>query len=243
MYVHKKNYIQILKEVHKVGIRERKEREKDFRRRQIQDSAKKMFLLNGFRSTTMEEIANEAELSVGAIYQYFKSKDELYASMNLESLRHMTIQVESIYKDQRLTPKEKILKIKDVMFNHFLSDPPLVRVIFHVQLEDTLSTLNGELLKQLNETGREMMRLITAILEEGTSAGKFINGKGIVHADIIWGIFAGLTIWEGAKKKVNPEKDFFKSTLDRAFEIFCRGIEKDNNKRLPESTNIVKEVV
>jgi AcrR family transcriptional regulator len=190
----------------------------------------------------MEDIANEAELSIGAIYQYFKSKDELYASMNLESLQHMTTQVESIHKDQRLTPKKKILKIKDVMFKSFLSDPSLVRVIFHVQLEDTLATLNGELLKKLNETGRKMMSLISSVYEEGVSAGKFSEGNGIVHADIMWGIFAGLMMWEGAKKKVNPKKNFFESTLDRAFEIFCRGIEKDN-KRLPTSTNIVKEAM
>jgi hypothetical protein len=128
------------------------------------------------------------------------------------------------------------------MFKSFLSDPSLVRVIFHVQLEDTLATLNGELLKKLNETGRKMMRLISSVYEEGVSAGKFSEGNGIVHADIMWGIFAGLMMWEGAKKKVNPKKDFFESTLDRAFEIFCRGIEKDD-KHLPTSTNIVKEAM
>ena len=211
-----------------MGVKERKEREKTLRRQQIQGSAKKMFLLKGFRSTTMEDIANEAELSIGAIYQYFKSKDELYASMNLESLRHMTNQVESLHKDERLTPEKKILRIKEVMFKSFLSDPSLIRVIFHVQLEDILPTLNGELLSELNETGQKMMALISSIYEEGVTTGKFCKGKGIVHADIMWGIFMGLVMWEGAKRRINPKKEFLKSTLDRAFEIFIRGIEKDD---------------
>jgi len=34
----------------------------------------------------MEDIAKRAELSTDIIYQYFRSKDEFYASMNLESL-------------------------------------------------------------------------------------------------------------------------------------------------------------
>jgi len=209
-----------------MGTKERKEREKYLRKRQIQDSAKKMFLLKGFRSTTMEDIANEAELSIGAIYQYFKSKDELYASMNLESLQRMTGQVESIYENRRLPPEKKILKIKDVMYKSFLDDPLLDRVIFHVQLEDTLAALNGKLLNQLNETGQKMMRLISLVYEEGVRAGRFSEGDGIAHADIMWGIFAGLMMWEEAKRRINPKKDFLKSTLDRAFEIFCRGIEK-----------------
>jgi hypothetical protein len=156
--------------------------------------------------------------------------------MNVESLQYMTDQIESIYKNPRLPPEKKILKIKDVMYKSFLNDPLLDRVIFHVQLEDTLTALNGELLSQLNETGRKMMRLISSVYEEGVRAGKFIEGHGMAHADIIWGIFAGLMMWEEAKRRINPKKDFLKSTLDRAFEIFCRGIGKDS-KRMPSHKN------
>jgi hypothetical protein len=53
----------------------------------------------------------------------------------------------------------------------------------------------------------------------------------MAHADIIWGTFAGLMMWEGAKRRINPKKDFLKSTLNQAFDIFCRGIKKDNKGR------------
>jgi len=213
-----------------MGTKERKEREKNSRRRQIQESAKKLFLLKGFRLTTVEDIAKEAELSTGAIYQYFKSKDELYASMNLESLQCTIDKVETIYKNQRLSPQRKILKIKDALYKIFLNDPSLLRVIFHVQLEDTLAGLDKILLNQLNETGRKMMRLLASVYQDGVGAGIFSKGHGMGHADIMWGTFAGLMMWEGAKRRINPKKDFLKSTLDRAFEIFCNGI-KNNNKR------------
>jgi AcrR family transcriptional regulator len=209
-----------------MGTKERKEREKNSRRRHIQESAKKLFLINGFRSTTMEDIAREAELSTGAIYQYFKSKDELYASMNLGSLQHTIDQVENIYKDKRLSPEKKILKIKDILYRIFLNDPTLLRVIFHVQLEDTLGTLNEKVLNQLNEAGRKMMNLLASVYEEGIKTGTFSKGHGLAHADIMWGTFAGLMMWEEAKRRINPNKDFLKPTLNRAFEIFCRGIKR-----------------
>jgi AcrR family transcriptional regulator len=214
-----------------MGTKERKEREKNFRRQQIQDAAKEMFLGKGFRSTTMEDIAKKAELSTGAIYQYFKSKDELYASMNLESLQCTIDKVETTYKNQRLSPEKKILKIKDALYKIFLNDPSLLRVIFHVQLEDTLASLDEKLLNQLNEAGRKMMNLLASVYQDGVRTGDFSEGHGIAHADIMWGTFAGLMMWEGAKRRINAKKDFLKSTLDRAFEIFCRGIKKNNTRK------------
>jgi TetR/AcrR family transcriptional regulator len=56
---------------------ERKEREKAARRRSILDTARALFVENGVESTTMQEIADAAELSKAAIYLYFKDKAEL----------------------------------------------------------------------------------------------------------------------------------------------------------------------
>ena len=72
---------------------------------------------------------------------------------------------------------------------------------------------------------------MASVYEEGVKAGKFCPGHGLAHADIMWGTFAGLMMWEEAKRRINPKKDFLKSTLDRAFEIFCRGIERVNKGR------------
>ena len=214
-----------------MGTKERKEREKNFRRHQIQNAAKEMFLLKGFRSTTMEDIAKKAELSTGAIYQYFKNKDELYASMNVESLQSLTDEIEVVYKDRELPPERKIVEIKEAMYRNFVSDPLLLRVVFHVQLEDTLGILDRQLLNRINALGKKTMNLMASVYEEGVKAGTFSRGHGLAHADIMWGTFAGLMMWEEAKRRINPQKDFLKSTLDRAFEIFCRGIERVNKGR------------
>lgn len=214
-----------------MGTKERKEREKNFRRHQIQNAAKEMFLLKGFRSTTMEDIAKKAELSTGAIYQYFKNKDELYASMNVESLQSLTDEIEVVYKDRKLPPERKIVEIKEAMYRNFVSDPLLLRVVFHVQLEDTLGILDRQLLNRINALGKKTMNLMASVYEEGVKAGTFSRGHGLAHADIMWGTFAGLMMWEEAKRRINPQKDFLKSTLDRAFEIFCRGIERVNKGR------------
>jgi AcrR family transcriptional regulator len=47
------------------------------RRQQILDAARRCFLRKGFHTTSMQDVIAEAGLSVGAVYRYFSSKDEL----------------------------------------------------------------------------------------------------------------------------------------------------------------------
>src|SRR2546426_5003620 len=49
----------------------------DARRRQIVDAAIVCFARDGFHRATMQDICREAQLSPGAIYRYFASKDEI----------------------------------------------------------------------------------------------------------------------------------------------------------------------
>jgi AcrR family transcriptional regulator len=49
----------------------------DARRKQIVDAAVACFARDGFHRATMQDICREAELSPGAVYRYFSSKDEL----------------------------------------------------------------------------------------------------------------------------------------------------------------------
>lgn len=51
------------------------------RRRQILEAARRCFSRDGFHQTSMTDIFAEAGLSAGAVYGYFKSKDELITAI------------------------------------------------------------------------------------------------------------------------------------------------------------------
>ncbi len=64
-----------------MGTAERREREKEQRRKTIMKAAKKLFFKKGLENTTMDEIAEKAELSKGTLYLYFQSKEILAMSI------------------------------------------------------------------------------------------------------------------------------------------------------------------
>ena len=51
------------------------------RRREIVDAAMTCFSREGFHRTTMQDIVRETGLSAGAIYRYFKSKEDIVAAI------------------------------------------------------------------------------------------------------------------------------------------------------------------
>lgn len=213
-----------------MGRKERREREKEVRRKQIQEAAVQVFMRKGFNTATMEDIAQESELSTGAIYSYFKSKEELFSSLALIPLNYLFERSKTVYDDKKLTHENKLIAFKDAMFETFKNNELMQRIIFHIQLGDTLSTINPELLVEMNDISRKVMKMIAAVYDDGVSKGKFIKGNSNAFADMFWGFFTGLVVWEEAKRKINPKKNFLKPTLDAGFDVLFRGIVKKSRK-------------
>ncbi|AUB58528.1 MULTISPECIES: TetR/AcrR family transcriptional regulator [Methanobacterium] len=70
------------------GLRERKKKASE---EKITSSASEIFLKKGYHDTTMEEIAAKADMGVGTLYNYFKSKAEIFISIMVkESLINET---------------------------------------------------------------------------------------------------------------------------------------------------------
>lgn len=64
-----------------MGVAERKEREKQQRKEEIVKAAEEVFFSKGFDKSTMDDIAEQAELSKGTLYLYFKSKEDLHMAV------------------------------------------------------------------------------------------------------------------------------------------------------------------
>lgn len=83
-----------------MGIKERREREREQRRNDIVDAAEQVFFTRGLANATMDEVAEVAELSKGTLYLYFKNKEDLYFAIVARANAILNEMFESVYRSQ-----------------------------------------------------------------------------------------------------------------------------------------------
>jgi AcrR family transcriptional regulator len=60
---------------------ERRLLHQELSRTQLLDAAEEIFGQKGFHDTTLKEIADRADFSVGSVYSFFQNKDDLYVNV------------------------------------------------------------------------------------------------------------------------------------------------------------------
>ena len=81
--------------VHMERANSRKEKEYLTRRTDILKAAESLFAEKGFHGATMADLAAQSEFSVGTLYKFFGSKEEVYSILILERLDLFHLQLET----------------------------------------------------------------------------------------------------------------------------------------------------
>ena len=90
-----------------MGLKERREREKEARKQQILTAARTLLFKKGIQATSINQIARTAELGVGTIYFYYQSKEEIFYSLQEEGLDILFDQIDAIGQTDS-SPQEKL---------------------------------------------------------------------------------------------------------------------------------------
>ena len=207
-----------------MGIKERKERERERRRQQIIVAAKRVFTRKDFNQATMEDIAREAEVSPGTIYLYFKNKDELFVSLSLRILQFLCIRIEHLNSEDSTDAQAKINKLMEVMYDVYDFDRSNFLSIFHLKSDNILRNLSPKMIAEITRLLKKSMSEIASIFKDGIEKGIIVNRHSVVLAEIFWSLFSGVVLWESSKKIFNGNQNNLKKTLGTAFKIFQNGI-------------------
>ncbi|WP_280259295.1 TetR/AcrR family transcriptional regulator [Nocardia abscessus] len=96
------------------------------RRLQILDGARRCFTRKGFHETSMQDVFAESGLSAGAVYRYFKSKDELVTALATETTVSLRIAMDqAIGREPLPTPAELIGMIAEEVVRRSGPDGPV----------------------------------------------------------------------------------------------------------------------
>ena len=197
---------------------------KAIRAKEIAQAALAVFATSGYALASIEQIAQEAGIGKSTVYEYYKTKEEIYASINLKILESYDTGLDEILGRKSLSSDDKLDKAWLLLYDVFCGSPVSLRALAHGQLQGSLQNISPDLLETLNRTGRSILNKLATAFDEGIQTGDFRKGNTMALADLFWSTFAGVVYWQEAKRTTNPNKTFLKPMLDLAFEIIIRGI-------------------
>jgi len=206
-----------------MGLKERRQREKQARRNQILDAARALLFEKGLHATSINQIAKQAELGVGTIYFYYKNKEEIFADLQEEGLEILFARIIKT-ANLDLPPDEKLRRIGrqyirfsqenrnyyDII-NYFLASP---EIFFAPNLKS-----------KVDRHGSQIIGLIIEILNTGKRTGLFHSRNPRRDAITFWGTLHGLIQFKKLKGTVLAG-DSHKSLLDHAVEHFISGLQR-----------------
>ena len=131
----------------------------------IREAAVEVISREGFFNTRMQEIADEAALAVGTIYNYFSSKDEVLSYIfKAEMKRRMEIM--SQLQEKKLSTKEFLSRFLNKHFAVLIENPELGRVLVR-EKDFSKGKNNGEIKEHMNSLIKMLEKLFTAGIKKG----------------------------------------------------------------------------
>ncbi|MCI0443404.1 TetR/AcrR family transcriptional regulator [bacterium] len=169
-----------------MGVAARRIREKEARRAQILDAARELFFNRGFDGTTIEDIAEKTELSKGAIYLYFPSKEQIYVSITLEGAQ---ILHQMIYEaaSSNLAADTLLRRLGQTYFRFYKEYPGYFRMLFlYYSSADMIRKVTPELCENCEVQGKETLGIVAAVIQKGIDTGLFKSCNAWEFAIMNW---------------------------------------------------------
>ncbi len=145
--------------------------QKHTKRDLILDSAFELFMKNGYENTKIIEVAERAGIGKGTVYEYFKSKDELFCEILktkiLDSYYHTQQNLQGIKSNEE---KLECLIMKELnnakVFGNMQNILPN---LFHGMNEST----NKDFISSMHQLMEIKFKIIFGIVSDGISSGEF----------------------------------------------------------------------
>jgi AcrR family transcriptional regulator len=214
-----------------MGILERRQREKEQRRNGIIDAAERVFFSKGLESATMDDVAEEAELSKGTLYLYFKSKQDLYLAITRRGLEILTGMFRQAIKEPECG-MDKIYAVGRAYCEFSRKFPDYFRAMmyFDANVEEIVDEESNA--RACERQGEEALMVCVDALQQGVKDSSIrpdIDPMKV--AVILWGQTSGILHLISMKRKQFEERfeqfpfDNVTQIVDDAFDMMRRSVE------------------
>lgn len=174
-----------------MGIKERKLREKDARRKTILEAAKQIFFQQGFHAATMSRIAEAAELSKGSLYIYFPGKKELYFTILLDGLDILEKKLSKAVKGRKKWD-QRLRRVCLAYYEFYCEHRNYFHIMILMQDGQIANGVSDPLFEEIYSRGSLCLAYLVQNLQQGMEQGEIEAGDPAELATVLWGSLNGL---------------------------------------------------
>jgi len=162
-------------------------------------AAEKVFSDQGFQGTSIRDIAREAGFSIGGVYQFFASKDELYLRVVEGQWEHFFHLLNTALAAEGFNAR--IHALTEAMFQAFEERQGFFRV-FLSERGRLSAAFSGEIAARVGQHTRRLRKELVELMRTGIEEGALRQGDpellasaylGMVHTCIFEAMASGAT--------------------------------------------------
>jgi len=167
--------------------------DKELKRKEILAASMRVFARKGFHRTRMEEVALEAHMGKGTLYEYFRSKTDLFLSLH----QHMLTEFKEFYSKELAgtqDPLELLTRFIGAAFGTFREWEPFFMVFCDFWAEGGRGEHQTLLQTQLRDAYRQSREDLASVIEAGIAQGVFRSEDPLLAAEQLLACLDGLVL-------------------------------------------------
>jgi TetR/AcrR family transcriptional regulator len=198
----------------------RSERHKARTATAIRDAAERLFIGRGYSATTMEDLAEEADVAVGSIYAHFGSKEGVYGA-----LIERALELDKRYCDEGFhtgnLPAERLFGLAEG-YLRFAREHPGYFQLFRFPPPDRpgaelTPTASARVARRIKDETKRMAGAIQLLIDAGI--GRPVDAEST--ARFLWAAWDGVICSHVGPSNMGLTDKQFEAVLDRAREGFA----------------------
>lgn len=182
---------------------ERRSRRHDLSRHQLLNAAEEMFGRRGFYETTLKEVAERAEFSVGSVYSFFDDKEDLYLHVFLRRGEEFMPAMRAAVAEGD-DPRAQLHRLADFEVRYFREHPHFARLYLRSVKVGTAPPTATSVDEALRGNFESAMELQAGIFARGQEGGVLRAGDPMALAHLFSGLVAAFQSIDPAVAEGDP---------------------------------------